>query len=121
MNERRKGTRTNLDTSVVLNRIDEKEDEEILIDIIDVSKTGLGFTCDKTLQIGSVYESFLKIWTMEKIHAYLRITRIEQNEDGSYEYGATFVGMPEMDQARIDNYNIINKTVQEMEDDDGEN
>jgi len=116
--ERRKGTRTNLDTSVVLNRLDAKEDEEILIDIIDVSKTGVGFTSDKALQIGSVYESYLQIWTMEKIHAYLRITRIEQLEDNSFEYGATFVGMPEMDSTRIDNYNIIEQTKKEMEEND---
>ena len=117
MSERRKGNRTNLETSVVLNRIDEKEDEEIMIDIIDVSKSGLGFSSDATLQIGSVYESYLQIWTKELIHAYLRITRIEQ-KDGHFEYGATFVGMPEMDSARINNYGIIEQTVKEMENND---
>ncbi|MCL2255016.1 MAG: PilZ domain-containing protein [Lachnospiraceae bacterium] len=114
MSERRKGVRLNLDTSVVIQRIDENDDEEINIEIIDVSKSGVGFSCNKALQIGAVYESFLRIWTKELIHAFLEITRIEKKED-TFEYGAFFVGMPEMDAARIDNYGIIEKASREMD------
>ncbi|MCL2717971.1 MAG: PilZ domain-containing protein [Lachnospiraceae bacterium] len=117
MQERRKGTRTGLGTSVVINRIDELDNEEVKIDIIDLSKSGIGFTSEKALQIGAVYESYLKIWTQERIHAYLQITRIEQKDD-LIEYGAFFVGMPEMDSARIANYSIIEKTAREMEEDE---
>ena len=114
MQDRRKGFRLGLESSIVINRIDEVDNEEITIDIIDVSKTGIGFTSKQNLQMGSVYESYLKIWTKESIHAYLQITRIEQKDD-LYEYGAFFVGMPEMDSARIANYGIIEQTVKEME------
>lgn len=106
MMERRKGNRTNLESSLVINRIDGTDKEEISIDIIDVSKSGIGFTSDKALEIGAIYESFLLIWTKEKIHAFLEITRIEKKDD-LFEYGAFFVGMPEMDSARIANYSII--------------
>lgn len=113
MQERRKGTRLNLDSSVVIHRIDEKEDE-IIIEVIDVSKTGIGFSCEKELKIGAVYESLLQIWTKERINAFIEITRIEKKGD-IFEYGAFFVGMPEMDSARIANYGIIQDTAKEME------
>lgn len=80
---------------------------EVSIEIVDVSKTGVGFNCTETLQIGEVYESYLTIWTKEVIHALLQIVRIELTTDG-YSYGAVFIGMPEMESARIEVYQTIN-------------
>ena len=80
---------------------------EVSIEIVDVSKTGIGFNCTEALQIGEVYESFLTIWTKEVIHALLQIVRIELNTDG-YSYGAVFIGMPEMESARIEVYQTVN-------------
>ena len=80
---------------------------EVSIEIVDVSKTGIGFNCAEALQIGEVYESFLTIWTKEVIHALLQIVRIELNTDG-YSYGAVFIGMPEMESARIEVYQTVN-------------
>ena len=78
------------------------------IDINDVSKGGVGFTCKEVLQIGTIYESYLTIWTKEVLHAFLQIVRIEMKENG-YVYGATFVGLPEMDASRIAVYQTINE------------
>ena len=41
------------------------------------------------------------------IHAFLQIVRIELKA-GGYGYGAIFIGMPEMDSARIEVYQTIN-------------
>lgn len=84
-------------------------DEEIDIEIVDVSKSGVGFVTNKQLTIGAVYESFLQIWTKEVIHAFLLIARIELRDD-TYFYGASFVGMPEMDAQRIEVYQTINES-----------
>lgn len=106
--ERRKSKRTGMTSTLVIKRLDGKSDSEVSIEIVDVSTTGIGFTCNEVLQIGEVYESFLTIWTKEVLHAFLQIVRIELRGN-SYAYGAVFIGMPEMDSARIGVYQTIHE------------
>lgn len=105
--ERRKTKRTDMESKLVIKRLDGNSGKEVTIHIADVSKTGIGFDCDEPLQIGEVYEAYLTIWTKEVIHAFLQIVRIELKE-GGYGYGAIFIGMPEMDSARIEVYQTVN-------------
>lgn len=110
MEERRKNKRSELKSKLVLKRLDQSN-EDVGIDILDVSKTGIGFNCDQKLTIGSVYESYLTIWTKEVIHAFLEIRRIEKIDDNNFNYGAIFIGMPEMDAARIEVYQTVEEHV----------
>lgn len=110
MEERRKNKRSELKSKLVLKRLDQGN-EDVGIDILDVSKTGIGFNCDQKLMIGSVYESYLTIWTKEVLHAFLEIRRIEKIDDNNYNYGAIFIGMPEMDAARIEVYQTVEERV----------
>ena len=82
---------------------------EVTIKILDVSKTGIGFSCDEVLQIGEVYEANLPIWTKEVLHAFMQIVRIELVND-AYTYGALFIGMPEVDLSRIEVYQTVNES-----------
>lgn len=108
MQERRKNSRLGLESMLILKRLDGSNDEgEVTIEIIDVSKTGIGFYCKEPLTIGSVYEGFLTIWTKEIIHAFIEIVRIEKDED-TFVYGGFFVGMPQMDSQRIEIYQTVN-------------
>lgn len=107
MEERRKNKRTLMDSKIVIKRLDGGDNTEVAINIIDVSKAGIGFECDEVLNIGDVYESYLTIWTKEVIHAFLQIVRIELSSSG-YIYGASFVGMPEIDSSRIGVYQVVN-------------
>lgn len=107
--ERRLDKRTELPSRLVIKRLDDGSSKEITIEIVDLSKSGIGFDCKEALQIGEVYETYLTIWTEEVIHAFLRIVRIDlKDEDKGYGYGAVFVGMPEMDSSRIGVYQIVN-------------
>ena len=108
MEERRKSKRTEMTSKLLIKRLDNDEVEIVSIDIVDVSKSGVGFTCDKPLTIGAVYEAYLTIWTKEVLHAFLQIVRIELKEKG-FSYGAVFIGMPEMDAARIEVYQTVNE------------
>lgn len=112
MEERRRANRRQLVSKLVVKRLDQDESEEIQIDIVDVSKSGIGFQCDQLLGIGSVYEGFLRIWTQEVIHAFLEIVRIEKTEEG-FKYGAIFIGMPESDAARIEVYDTVESLKQD--------
>lgn len=103
MEEKRKNRRTPLKSKIIVKRINADTAEEIGIEIVNVSQTGVGFNSDIPLEIGNVYESYLTIWTKEVLHAFIEIVRIEK-KDGIFNYGGTFVGMPEMDQKRIEIY-----------------
>lgn len=107
MEERRKSRRLELESRLVIKRLDGGKEEEVSIEITDVSKTGVGFLCGATLTIGAVYEAYLTIWTKEVLHAFLQIVRIEM-EGTEFQYGAVFIGMPETDKSRIETYQTIN-------------
>lgn len=110
MEEKRSSRRIGLTAQILLKNMndDSAKAEEVEIDVLDVSKTGVGFSCHVPLAIGAVYETFLKIWTDEVIHAFLKVVRIEQNEDGHYVCGTIFIGLPEMNARRIEVYDLLN-------------
>ena len=104
MEERRRSKRTEMSSTLMVKRLDQGDMQEVSIDIVDVSPNGVGFLCKEVLSIGAVYESKLRIWTQEVLHAFLQI---EMKRD-SYMYGAVFIGMPESDAARIRVYQTVN-------------
>ena len=106
MEERRKSRRTDLQSKLLVRRLDSGRQEEIGVDVKNVSKTGIGFYCNEILDMGAVYEAYLTIWTKEVIHAFIEIVRIEKVVD-TYEFGGLFIGMPEIDLQRIDVYNVV--------------
>lgn len=108
MEERRKSKRTALASKLLIKRLDGNDHTEVDIEIMDVSKTGIGFIAKQPLQIGEVYESYLTIWTKEVLHAFLQIVRIEL-KGSDYIYGAVFIGMPEMDASRIEVYQTLHE------------
>ncbi len=108
MQERRRNKRSPMQSTLVMKRIDNNVTDEVAIEINDVSKSGIGFTCDQILQIGTIYETYLTIWTKEVLHAFVQVVRIEMKGDG-FVYGASFVGLPEMDASRIEVYQTLNE------------
>lgn len=107
MEERRRSKRTDLNSKILVKRLDsDKGAQEVDVNVVNVSKTGIGFTCDKPLDIGAVYEAYLTIWTSEVIHCFIEIVRIEKLPD-NYNYGGLFIGMPEFDLQRIEVYNVV--------------
>ncbi|MBP9996076.1 MAG: PilZ domain-containing protein [Lachnospiraceae bacterium] len=106
--EKRKAERTELTSRLIIKQLNGvSEAKEVAIEITDVSKAGVGFACTEKLEIGAVYEGFLTIWTKEVIHSFMEIVRIVKRDD-TFDYGAIFIGMPEMDSQRIEIYQTIN-------------
>lgn len=113
MDERRKNRRIELESKLMIKRLGGADvNQEVNIDILDVSKTGMGFNCKTPLEIGAVYETYLTIWTKETIHAFIEIVRIVKEGD-NFIYGAIFIGMSEMDAARIAVYDTISSSTEE--------
>ena len=113
MSERRRMTRTDLEGCLVLNRLDSSEVKKVSIDIINVSTTGIGFMCDEVLGIGSLYEGTITLWTKEKIQVCMNIVRCME-KDGRYNYGALFIGMPELYSRKISVYQTVEETKSKM-------
>ena len=106
--ERRRNKRLELESRLIIKRLDGgTESEQVAIQVADVSKAGLGFSCTIPLEIGAVYEAYLTIWTKEVIHAFVEIVRIEKEEE-TFRYGGVFIGMPEIDATRIEIYDTVN-------------
>ncbi|MCR5266978.1 MAG: PilZ domain-containing protein [Lachnospiraceae bacterium] len=108
MDEKRKAKRLVLDANLVMNRIDSGKHDLIPVEIVDLSTNGIGFKCDQVLEINSVYEAELTIWTKEVIHAFVNLVRLDNSGDDNI-YGATFVGMTEQDSNKIAIYDMFDE------------
>ena len=110
MDEKRKAKRLDLDVVIELSRIDEDDDVTMLkmarVEVVDLSRNGIGFTTKQELKIGSFYNTKLQIWTKDIIEAIIKVVRCKE-EDGVYHYGASFVGMIDKDALKIDVYQMF--------------
>jgi hypothetical protein len=110
MEERRRSRRLELNTSLSLKNLSNAQGTTADVEVTDVSKSGIGFVSSVKLEIGSIHEAELTIWTKEKIHTFLEIVRIEKKDDSDQVYyGAYFVGMPLTDVSRIGVYDEFQK------------
>ena len=96
-----------LSATLLMKGVNGEAGNEVAIEILDVSKTGVGFSCSEPLNIGAVYEAHLTIWTKEVLDVFMEIVRIEKVGPDEYSYGAIFIGMSEMDGKRIEVYETI--------------
>ena len=106
MDERRRRQRTDLDAQLKIKRADGTKIDEVEITVTDVSITGIGFTCSEQMEIGEIYEGTLTIWTKEKIKVFLDVVR-RHEADGGFNYGAHFVGMPDLYKRKIGVYQTV--------------
>lgn len=106
--EGRKARRIDLESTLLLKRIDNGIDEEITVHIHDISKSGVGFSCEKDLELDAVYEAYLTIWTKEVIHTLLKVVRKKDEGEGCL-YGGVFMGLSDVDAYRIELYDMVDQ------------
>ena len=111
--DRRRRKRTDLDAHLTIKKLDGSSIEEYGIDVVDVSLSGIGFMCADELELGSIYEGTLTIWTKEKIKVFLDIVRRSEKEDG-INYGAHFVGLPDLYKRKIGIYQVVEEESQKQ-------
>ncbi|MCI8895322.1 MAG: PilZ domain-containing protein [Lachnospiraceae bacterium] len=117
MEERRRYKRLDLEVTLELERLDEGEIETLRyarVSVEDLSKTGIGFCSSLDLEVGSIYNAKLLIWTKEVIWTVIKIVR-RVEKDGQYEYGGHFVGMTEADALKIQIYQMFQDAEEEQE------
>lgn len=111
MQEKRNSKRLDLDVSIELERLDEDGITTLKythVNVVDLSKSGIGFISKQELEIGTYYDTKIQIWTKEIVDAVVEIVRREEIED-SYRYGGRFIGMADPDALKIDIYQILNE------------
>ena len=110
MEEKRKHKRLDLDVKIQLERLDEEGVttlKYVHVDVTEISRSGVSFSCQKQLETGTYYDTKIQIWTKEVVDAVIEIVRSEE-ENGVYHYGAIFIGMTDTDALKIDIYQIFN-------------
>ena len=113
--DRRRSRRMDLDTHLIIKRIDNGIEDYIKIGTQNLSKTGCGFLSKENLELEIVYESHITIWTKEVIHVLLKIVRKEEKKDG-FLYGAVFMGLSDADAFRIEVYDMMDRESHRQED-----
>lgn len=106
MDERRKRARTDLEAYLTINNIAGNGAKKVMISVTNVSTAGIGFDCEEQLEMGSVYEGTLTIWTKETIPIFVEIVRAKELETG-YNYGGIFIGMPDIHANKIGFYQTL--------------
>ena len=118
MEEKRRSRRLDLDVTVELERIDSSDGVTTLkmahVDIVDLSRSGVGFKTKQELEIGSFYNTKLQIWTKDIIEAIIKIVRCSKQGD-EYHYVAIFVGMIDKDALKIDVYRMFYESEESAE------
>ena len=111
MEEKRKHKRLELDVTVELERLDEDGVTTLRyshVEVVDISRTGIGFKAGQRLEVGSHYNTKIQIWTKEVVDAVIEIVRRDALPEGGYKYGCRFIGMTDTDALKIDIYQIFN-------------
>ena len=106
MEDRRRSKRLELTGEILIKELGTSAVESCDIHISDCSSAGIGFTTDKQLTIGDIYEANLTIWTRETLPVFIQIVRADKTDD-TYRYGGSFIGMPEDVKKRIDVYELV--------------
>lgn len=110
MEERRRAKRLELDVALEFERLDEGSITTVKyahVEVHDLSKTGIGFQSKQELEIGSMYNTKMQIWTKETIDTIVKIVRCNKVGD-EYQYGGQFVGMTDPDVLKIEIYQLFN-------------
>ena len=106
--ERRRSRRLELHVSLQMKRIEKGlPQKNTIVQVVNLSKTGIGFETSEDLKLNECYNANLTIWTKETIPAVIKVVRKEQ-ENGEFYYGGIFVGMTSADSIKIDIYDMLN-------------
>jgi hypothetical protein len=65
------------------------------IEVINISKNGIGFISESVLPTDYYFNAMLKLGDDDSnLYCVVKIIRKEETDDNKYQYGAEFVGMP---------------------------
>jgi hypothetical protein len=108
MEEKRKHKRLPLKLELTISSLF-KQDFELIDDVNEsiqvknISKTGIGFTCSHELPLGFYFDAKIQLTEDKFFYAVLKIIRVEEINNG-YSVGCEFIGLADILSDRVDLY-----------------
>jgi hypothetical protein len=108
MQEKRKYKRLPVKLELTISKLF-KQDYETIYDINegiavkDISKSGIGFICQKELPINYYFDAKIQLSDEQYFFSVLKIIRVSKIDDG-YSVGCEFVGLADILSKRVDLY-----------------
>lgn len=98
MQERRRAKRMPITLSLEILNLYKQDNVQVSnlhapIEVINISKTGIGFRSESILPIGYYFNANLNLGNEDTIHSVVKIVRIQPEEGKATIYGCEFVGM----------------------------
>jgi PilZ domain. len=107
--DRRRYKRLPIELSLEVNHIF-KQNYDIIdnldteVEVIDISKTGIGFLCKAELPLFYYFNAKIKLGESSYFYAVMQIVRESQKDEEYYSYGAEFIGLAPFLANKIDEY-----------------
>ena len=113
-NDHRKSKRTGLNVTIKLRTIQSDvvtigSDEEIEVDVVNISEDGMAFKTEKILVMDEVYDTEIILANGEKFDSIIKIVRVENTEVPDTLYGCRFVGINGTDRFKIDVFQFLSE------------
>jgi len=110
--EQRKSKRTGMNVKIKLRTIQSEviivnSDEEIEVEVINISKDGMGFKTEELLAFQGLYDTDIILTNGERFTSIIKIVRMENTGNPETLYGCHFVGITGADQFKIDIFQIL--------------
>lgn len=98
MEERRRAKRMPVTLSLEILNLYKQDNVKVSnlnapIEVINISKTGIGFRTESVLPIGYYFNASINLGNEDTLHCVIQIIRSQPDEDNKTIYGCEFVGM----------------------------
>lgn len=108
MEERRKSQRFPLKLELMISSLFKQDYEQIPdinenIEVKDISKSGMGFTCKHDLPMNYYFDAKIQLSDDKFFCAVLKIVRVEKL-DNCYFVGCEFIGLADLLSMKVDSY-----------------
>lgn len=111
MDDRRKAKRMPFTVSLEINNLYKQDnvlvsDIQAPIEVVNISKTGLGFITSSVLPLGYYFDANINMNDENTLHCVIQIIRSHATEDGKTMYGCSFVGMADILSYIFEDYDV---------------
>lgn len=116
--ERRRAKRVELNVTIILKSITSSGmtvTRELPVQVVNISRSGIAFKTTEELEMGTYYDTHIKMTNSESFEAVIEIVRHTLDSDGEMMYGCRFIGMNSENQFKIDVYQIIQEHMKKEE------
>ena len=111
-NDNRSSKRTGMNVKIKLRAVQTElttvgSEEEMEVEVVNISKDGMGFKTEKLLTFNGLYDTVIILSNGEKFSSIIKIVRMDNVGEPEILYGCHFVGINGTDQFKIDIFQIL--------------